>query len=233
MLELQLERLLRCKKIDQLLVATSNRSDDLPILQLCKQLGICCFQGHLTDVLDRFYQVAQRYPAQHIVRLTADCPLCDPELIDDLVEFYLDGHFDYASTALNPTFPDGLDAEIFRIELLELAWQEANLPSQREHVTSFFYQQSERFLLGSYTDSVDRSAMRWTVDEATDFDFVTQVYQKLYSIKPNFNRLDIFDLLNKEPDLLKINAMNLRNLGYLKSLELDEFTVKIEKNSNV
>ncbi|WP_348945380.1 glycosyltransferase family protein [Chitinibacter sp. FCG-7] len=228
MLEHQLERLLRCKRIDQLLVATSNQSDDLPIVDLCRHLGVMCFQGDLADVLDRFYQASQQYPTQHIVRLTADCPLCDPELIDGLIEFYLNGHFDYASTALEPTFPDGLDAEIFRAELLKLAWQEADLPSQREHVTSFFYQQNQRFCLGSYTDKIDRSAMRWTVDDADDFEFVTQIYKKLYPVKSDFNRHDIVDLLNREPELSQINCAKTRNQGYLKSLELDKLTTKTE-----
>lgn len=233
MLEHQLERLLRSKMINQLVIATSNHAEDLPIVDLCNKLGVNCFQGDLTDVLDRFYQVSLHFPVQHVVRLTADCPICDPEIIDALIEFYLAGHFDYASTALHPTFPDGLDAEIFRAELLKLAWQEAELPSQREHVTSFFYQQNERFCLGSYTDEIDRSAMRWTVDDADDFDFITQIYQKLYPIKSDFNRNDVYDLLNREPELLKINCEKTRNQGYLKSLELDMLAAKTESNQNV
>ena len=217
----QLDRVRRARTLDALVVATSTDPSDDPIAELCAAAGVKCFRGSLNDVLDRFYQAALEFEPEHIVRLTGDCPLADPGIIDGLVEFYLAGSFDHAGNAVEPMFPDGLDAEILRFSALESAWREAALPSQREHVTPFIHQQPDRFRIGSYRNDVDLSHLRWTVDEPADFDLVERIYAALYPSKPDFTTADILDLLKRQPDLVQLNNGIRRNQGYERSLERD------------
>lgn len=221
MLSRQLERLRRCRRIDKLLVATSEDVSDQPIADLCAAESVACFRGSLVDVLDRFYQAAKPLLPSHVVRLTGDCPLADPELIDRVIEFHLQGGYDFVSNAIEPTFPDGLDAAVFRFPLLEQAWREARLPSEREHVTLFMRHHPERYKIGSYKGSPDRSFMRWTVDEPADFVFVSTIYERLYPGKPDFGSEDIYRLLNDEPELLRLNDRIARNEGLQRSRQLD------------
>ncbi|OIQ88344.1 3-deoxy-manno-octulosonate cytidylyltransferase [mine drainage metagenome] len=224
MLFREIERIRRASSIDQLLVATSNDASDDPIAVLCRDNGTLCYRGNLEDVLDRYYFTAKEFGPEHVVRLTGDCPLIDPEVIDRVIRFYLNGAFDYASNTVAPTFPDGLDVEVFRFSCLETAWREARLPSQREHVTPFIHQQQDRFRVGCLRNERDLSHMRWTVDEAEDFEFVTQVYEALYWDKPGFEMKDVLRLLERKPELMGINAQFQRNEGYLKSLVEDAST---------
>lgn len=221
MLLREIERVKHSKLINRLIVAMSDDLTDDPLEELCKKNSIWYFRGNLNDVLDRFYQAALTCHPDHIVRLTGDCPLIDPHLIDQLIRFYIDGNFDYASNALEPTFPDGLDAEVFSFYALEKAWKEAKLPSQREHVTPFIYNKSGLFRVGSFKGSHDRSKLRWTVDEPEDFVFVENIYQELYPDRPNFLTGDILRILEKRPELLSLNRRIKRNEGYQKSLEND------------
>lgn len=217
----QIERLKRIKQIDRLILATSTDPSDDCLAAICASEGIECFRGNLDDVLDRFYQAALPYRPDYVVRLTGDCPLTDPEIIDRLITFFLEGGYDYSSNALEPTFPDGLDAEIFKFSCLEQAWQEATLPSQREHVSPFIYQQSDRFRVGCMKSIVDLSGLRWTVDEPVDFELVTRIYGALYPQNSNFITSDIIKFLEQHPELCTINATITRNEGYVKSLQKD------------
>ncbi len=221
MLLRQIERVQRASSVQRLLVATSTDASDDAIETLCRDAGVACFRGSLGDVLDRFYQAARPLAPKHVIRLTGDCPLADPALIDQLVAYYFDGGFDYASNALVPSYPDGLDAEVFRFECLEQAWNEARLPSQREHVTPFINQQPGRYKLGNLRGESDLSHLRWTVDEPEDFDFVSRIYQALYAANPAFATADILRLLAENPELAGINTGIERNEGYLKSLAGD------------
>ena len=221
MLSRQIERLKQVQKIDKLVIATSTESSEDAIEILCAEQGVACFRGNLNDVLDRFYQAAQVFKPAHVVRLTADCPLTDPALIDDVLQFYLDGDYDYAGNSIEATFPDGLDVEVFRFSCLERAWQEANLPSQREHVTPFIHQQPDCFKIAHYKNSSDLSHLRWTVDEPKDYELVTMIYEALYPNNPNFATQDILRLLDERPELTHWNTQFQRNEGYLKSLEAD------------
>jgi len=219
MLELQIERILRCKKIDQLLVATSINQADNPIEALCRKLEIPYFRGDLANVLDRFYQAARQYNPEHIVRLTGDCPLTDPMLIDELVDFYMTRGCDYASNCQEPTLPDGLDAEIFSFEMLALTWKEAKLPSHLEHVTQFINSQPQRFAIACYKYHQDLSHYRWVVDEPEDLEFVRRIYEKLYPLKPEFGTEDIIALLKRDTKLVEINQRFKRNEGMKQSFE--------------
>jgi glutamate-1-semialdehyde 2,1-aminomutase len=221
MLALQIERVLQAKKIDQLIIATSTDPSDDELDTLCRKINVPCYRGSLNDVLDRFYQAAQTYKPVSIVRITGDCPLIDPEVIDDVIAFYLNGDYDYASNAVEPTFPDGLDIEIFRFSVLEGAWKEARLPSQREHVTPFIQQHPDRYRIGHYKNTEDLSHLRWTVDEPEDFELVTRIYEALYPVNPEFRMIDVLALLQQRPDLAAINQKYERNEGLKKSLNED------------
>lgn len=213
MLARQLERLTRSRRMDALVVATSDRSDDDPIAEVCSRLGISCYRGSLSDVLDRFYRAAAEAGADHVVRLTGDCPLTDPGLIDDLIDFYLRQEVDYASNCRPPTLPDGLDAEVFSMAALRLAWQDAEDPFFREHVVPFIVRNPQRFSAANWQHETDLSALRWTVDEPSDLAFVEEVFNALYPRKPDFSWRDVLDLLDENPDLLTINTGIERNEG--------------------
>lgn len=221
MLALQIERILQAKKIDRLIVATSTHQSDDEIEKLCKDLKIYCFRGSLDDVLDRFYHAALQWQPEHIVRLTGDCPVIDPDIVDELISFYLKGNYDYTANSIEPSFPDGLDAEIFSFSALKKAWEEANLPSQREHVTPFIYNHPELFKIGHYKNRIDLSYHRWTVDEPEDFELINKIYEALYPDNPSFRMADILKFLESHPELLEINKKFKRNEGMEKSLKED------------
>jgi spore coat polysaccharide biosynthesis protein SpsF len=221
MLARQIERLRHVRNIDQLLIATSHEASDDCIEALAQDLGVFCFRGSLNDVLDRFYQAAKLFQPDYVVRLTGDCPLAEPSLIDAVIEACLRAQADYAANTLTPTFPDGLDAEAMTFDALETAWREAALPSQREHVTPFIYQHPMRFKLASVTQARDLSDLRWTVDAAADLEFVRRIYERLYPSNPVFGMREILALLEAEPKLRQINLGFVRNEGYLKSLQKD------------
>ncbi len=224
MLERQLERLARVTRIDKLIVATSDDKSDDALAALCQSLGITAFRGSLDDVLDRFYRAALMHDPVHVVRLTGDCPLCDPKLIDEMIQFYLEGNFDYLSNALEPTYPDGLDVEIFRFSALKTAWKEAGLVSEREHVTPFLYKHREKFNVGSYKGKIDLSRFRWTVDEAEDLELVQKIYETLYPRNPAFTTADILSLLEEKSEWNTFNMKFERNEGYKKSVREDSMT---------
>ncbi|MBI5683049.1 MAG: aminotransferase class III-fold pyridoxal phosphate-dependent enzyme [Deltaproteobacteria bacterium] len=223
MLLRQIERVRRAKLIDKIIVATSLDLTDNPIEMLCKENDIAYYRGSLDDVLDRFLNAAKPYNPDHIVRLTGDCPLADPVLIDEVISYHLNGGYDYSSNTLEPTFPDGLDTEVFRYKCLEQAWKESVLPSQREHVTPFIYQQPNRFKIGNFKNTVDLSGLRWTVDEQEDFNLINKIYEGLYPYKPNFSTADILNLLQQKPEWLTINKQFERNEGFIKSLQEDRW----------
>jgi spore coat polysaccharide biosynthesis protein SpsF (cytidylyltransferase family) len=224
MLEHQIERINRSQLIDKLIVATSIDRSDNVLEELCHKIGIDCYRGSLDNVLDRFYQAAKIYKPAHIVRLTGDCPLTDPQIIDQTIQFYLDGRFDYASNCQDPSFPDGLDVEIFKAGALEEAWKNATLPSETEHVTPYIKNHPDIFRIGSFRGKEDLSHLRWCVDEPEDFEFATRIYEELYSKNPEFLTDDILHLLEQKPELTKINTGIERNAGYKKSLEQDEIS---------
>ncbi|MEQ9370522.1 MAG: glycosyltransferase family protein [Coleofasciculus chthonoplastes F3-SA18-01] len=222
MLGRQIERVQRAKLIDRLLVATSDDVTDNSIEQWCRESGVECFRGKLDDVLDRFYQAAKPNAPEQVVRLTGDCPLADPGLIDEVIQFHISGDFDYSTNAIEPTYPDGLDVEVFRFVCLEQAWREVKLPSQREHVTPFIHQQPDRFRIGLLKNAIDLSHLRWTVDEALDFELVRRIYEALYPIDVEFKTQDILSFLDKNPELKTLNISYDRNEGFQKSLLKDQ-----------
>ena len=195
MIDRQIERLRRAETLDRLVVATSDDPSDDPLAEHLQAEGVGVFRGPLADVLARFAGATDRFgPAEHVVRLTADCPLTDWRVLDLVVRRHFEHGNDYTSNDLIRTFPHGLDVEIVRAEVLALADREATLPAEREHVTPFVYNRPDRFRLGCVTQAVDRSAERWTVDTANDFAFVRRVNERLYPATPVFTSEDILAL---------------------------------------
>ena len=205
MLALQLERAARAR-IERLLVATSEEADDDAVATLAEREGYGCFRGSLTDVLDRFYRAAEAARPDHVLRLTADCPLIDPRVIDRVIVEHLSGGYDYTSNTLRRTFPHGEDVEIMRFAALERAWREAASAYEREHVTPYLYGHPELFRLGSVEADEDRSHLRLTVDYPEDLELVRAVFAALYPGDPDFSAEEIAALFARRPELLRINA---------------------------
>ena len=224
MLLRQIERIRRARKVDRLIVATSTHESDDPLAGLCLAHNVACFRGSLDDVLDRVFQAVLPVNPDRVVRLTGDCPLADPAVIDAVIEFCVEGGFDYASNALEPTFPDGLDVEVMRFTCLREAHANARLPSQREHVTPYIYQHRDRYAVGSFKRTPDLSALRWTVDEIEDYRLVSAIYDALYPRNPAFSSEDILQLLAARPEMAQVNARFARNEGFRTSLERDSQT---------
>ncbi len=206
LLQRMVERVSQSRLLDGCLVATStDRSDNL-IAECCRDLGITCRRGSLNDVLDRFYRAAFTRLPNHVVRLTADCPLIDPTLIDDVLRAYQRAPYGYYGNTIERSYADGLDIEVFPFANLRIAWQEATRPEEREHVTPFLWRNPQRFRPGSYLDTVNREHWRWTVDEPRDLQFVQRVFAELYDDNPAFTRHDVYRLLEQKPTLAEINA---------------------------
>jgi spore coat polysaccharide biosynthesis protein SpsF len=222
-LENVVERVKNAKYIKKVIVATSDEKSDDEIAQLCKKKKFHCFRGSLNDVLDRYYQAAKKFKIKHICRITADCPLIDPKILDIAAKKYLKGRFDYVSTAYPiATYPDGLDTEIFSFEALEKSWKEAKLSSEREHVTPYIWKNPKLFKVYNIKNDKNLSSFRWTVDEEKDLKFVKEIYKRLDGAGRIFYMKDILALLRKNPELIKINKGIVRNEGYLRSLKADK-----------
>lgn len=210
-------RVRRASRVDRVVVATTDRPVDDPIVRFCEQERISCFRGSEPDVLDRFYRAAKANDADVVVRITADCPLIDPAVIDTVLERFQLGGCDYACNVIRYTYPDGLDTEVFSFAALEQAWREAAKPSEREHVTP--YLRTDRFRVANVESEipVSPSQYRWTVDHPADLEFVRKVYAA-FSENGEFGFREIFDLLKERPDLATIQAETITNEGYYKSL---------------
>ena len=222
MLALQIERIKRAKKVDKIILATSTENDDQAIVNLAKNLGVEYYQGSLENVLERFYQAAVPYQPNHVVRLTGDCPLSDPELIDAAITCHLNNNFDYTSNTLQPTFPDGLDVEVMTWQALSDAYHEARLPSEKEHVTPFIHQKPLRYQLGYFQNATDVSQLRWTVDEEKDFELVKNIYEALYTKNPAFRWQDALTFIQNNPELAIYNTQYQRNEGLTRSILKDK-----------
>jgi spore coat polysaccharide biosynthesis protein SpsF len=221
------ERTRRAKRVDAVVVATTTDPSDEAIEALCKSHSYPCYRGSMFDVLDRYYQAARQFGAEVVVRITADCPVIDPQVIDQTIQEFLTlsprvgspgSHeaeearpymWDFAANRLPPpwgrTFPIGLDTEVCTFAGLETAWKEATLPHQREHVMPFFYEHPERFHILLVNAPGDYGTLRWTVDTAEDLELLRQVYAR-FGGRDDFSWLEVLALVEHEPELGKINA---------------------------
>src|SRR3989338_7242252 len=206
------ERVYASQFVKEVVVATTTKPQDDVLVEFTERLGLKCFRGSEEDVLDRIYQAARYYGVDSIVRVTPDCPLMDPHVIDKVIETYLSAGYDYVTNTSPYTYPDGLDVEIFSFKALERAWREAKLPSEREHVTSYI-RKSGCFRLFNVEGPVDLSRFKWSVDSAEDLAFVRAVYARLYNDNKVFHLEDVIRLVNDHPELQTINVRSVVNEG--------------------
>ena len=204
----QLERVRRARTLTKVMVATSAEPSDEPLASLLASRGYPVHRGDLRDVLGRFAGAARSAgEPTHVVRLTADCPLIDPGLIDEAVRLALASQTAYCGNAERRTYPDGLDVEVMTADALFAADAEATDAFDREHVTPFLRRQPERFAAAHLVQPADQSEMRWTVDTCADFTFARAVYDALYETNPEFTTRDVHELLAERPDLAAHGGM--------------------------
>jgi spore coat polysaccharide biosynthesis protein SpsF len=223
MILFMLERVKRSRLIDEIVLATSNHPSDDVLAAEVEAAGYTVHRGPLDDVLARFEGAVAGRAADWIVRLTGDCPLIDPNVIDHLVMLAQVQRYDYCNNVEHPSYPDGLDVEVFTRAALLQAASEARLPSEREHVTPFIRNRPDQFRLGELRCPVDLSALRWTVDHADDLELVQALVSAVIARGDDPLTTDLFDLVrivDSRPDLMLLNQ-HARNEGYLKSLQAD------------
>jgi glutamate-1-semialdehyde 2,1-aminomutase len=211
MIELLLARLSRSKEIDKIIVATSIDPRNVSLVKCVTKLGYDCERGSEDDVLDRYLQAAQKHQADIVVRITGDCPLIDPDLVDHTIRKFREGDFDYVSNSYPPSYPDGLDVEVFSIAALKRASEESTNPSDREHVTPFL-RTPDLFRQGTTSGSEDLSGLRWTVDEPADFKVISAVFEH-FSPNIHFDWLQVLELQRNQPELFYANNNIMRNEG--------------------
>lgn len=222
LLQIHLERLSQCAKVNEIIVATTDKKEDTIIYDNAMQLGFSSFRGSESDVLDRFYQAVKEKNADWIVRVTSDCPLLDPKLVDEIIAFVQNSDKDYGANGIVECFPDGQDVEVFKFSALELAWKNAKLKSEREHVTPYIRTHSNLngktlFSAISYPCKEDFSKIRMTVDEAKDFELIKILITEMGTEKTWLAYTNYII----ENDLGTINDQIIRNEGLLKSIKND------------
>jgi spore coat polysaccharide biosynthesis protein SpsF (cytidylyltransferase family) len=220
-LEHVIKRVRNCKLVDKVVVATTVHDSDDIIENWCKNNNFEYYRGSLEDVLDRFYVVASQHKAENILRITADCPVIDSGIIDEVIEKYHKGNFDFYG--LSGEFPDGLDCTMFSFKALETAWKNSKLQSEREHVGPYIVNHPELFAIGGYEKFINLGHLRLTLDDPRDYQLLSAIFNKLYEIDNFFNHEMIINFLNENPELLKINSEIIRNEGYAKSILNDKF----------
>lgn len=203
------ERVLQSRLLDRTVVATTTNPEDDPVEELCNSRGYAVFRGASEDVLDRYYQAAQVYDAETVVRITADCPLIDPDIIDQTITEFKKRKVDFAANRLPPpwqrTFPEGLDVEVCRFDALAKAWREAKHSYHREHVMPYLYESEGRFRIFVLQHDPDYGEYRLSVDVVEDLQLVREIYRRLSS-NDNFSWYDVIELLEDNPDLVDINS---------------------------
>lgn len=220
LLDIHLKRILQSKLISKLIVATTIEEGSEQIVQIAKKYGIETYKGSVENVLDRFYNSVKTEAPDYVVRLTSDCPLIDHRVIDMIIKTCISSEYDYVSNTLLPTFPDGVDVEVFRFSALEKAFKEAKLKSDKEHVTPYIWRNStvkggKIFKSYNFTNATDCSSYRITVDTFEDFIVISKLVEVLGE---NKKWEDYINYLNHHPEIKEINNFHVRNEGYTKSL---------------
>ena len=202
-----INRVKHSKYINKIIIATTTNKDDDQIEDFCKKYNIDFYRGSEDDVLARYYLVTKNWQIDAIVRITADCPLIDPQIINKVISKYFKNknNLDGASNTIKYTYPRGLDTEVISFRTLERVWKEAKKDYQREHVTIYIYEHLDQFKMYSVENKENLSSFRWTVDEEKDLEFVRAVYKKLYQERKIFLMNDVLNLLEREPHLKEIN----------------------------
>ena len=211
MIEILLKRLSKSKLIDQIVLATSTDKKNRPLVKKVEQLGFTCIQGSELDVLDRYIKAAEQCKADVIIRITGDCPLVDPSLVDECIRRFKKTKVDYYSNISPPTFPDGLDIEVIKYSALKKAAQETTKIYHREHVT-LYLRESDIFTKSNYSHDEDLSGLRWTVDDPEDFDVISKVFEH-FKLNIYFGWKEVLELYSNQPQLFAVNSQVQRNQG--------------------
>ena len=224
LLALLAERVRYCEAVDDIVIATTVNPIDDPVKKLAGKINVKCYRGSEDDVLDRFYRAAEANNAEHVVRITADCPLIDPKVTRKVIDCYLKGDqsgrpYDYVSNTISPTFPDGLDVEILGFPVLKRLHRVAVKAYQREHVTAYVAEHPQEFRVRNVAHDEDLSHLRWTVDRPEDFDLIKEIFESLYPQKRIFYMEDVLELLKRKPFLQNKNVQFKRNEGFIESLD--------------
>lgn len=215
------QRLRSCEELNDVVVATSTESEDDAISDWCACKEIHCFRGSLSDVLDRYYRASQAFSVDAAVRITADCPMLDPDVVDEVVRGFREGGYD--AFRLSGDFPDGLDCQVFSFQSIERAWHDARLPSEREHVGPYIEKNRQNeFKVGGLIKFTGLGHHRWTLDQEQDYQFLTAVFDELSIVDKIFKTSEVLDLMERKPELMNINSGIIRNEGYQMSLEAEK-----------
>ena len=198
-------RVQRVRRVTEVLVATTTSGADDAIVRECERLGVASFRGSENDVLDRYYHAARAHSASVVVRITSDCPVIDPELVDETIRVFLQENAAYCSNVIPRTYPRGLDTEVFTTAALERAWREAGQPYEREHVTPYITRHGEFFRQASKSAEQDWSQYRWTVDTSEDLQLAREIYAR-FAPRDDFGWHEIIALMEREPGLAELNA---------------------------
>jgi len=210
-LDFVIDQLSFSKLIDRVIIATTSLDKDNIIEENARSLGINCFRGSETDVLDRYYRCAKYFDMKTIVRITADCPIIDPTIVDKVIEQFHSGDYDYATNTIFRTYPTGTDVEIFSFQSLEKSWHEAKLSSEREHVTPFLRNKNSGFKIKNVENEENVSHLRWTLDMNEDLILIREIVSKIKKRPILMN--DVLDLFSKEPELISINEHLTKSRG--------------------
>jgi spore coat polysaccharide biosynthesis protein SpsF len=214
-----IKQITNCKSLKTIVVATTELEEDDVIVNFLKSYDVEIFRGSSENVLDRFYHCAKKFKFSTIVRLTADNPLIDPEIVNDAIEKYSNSDCDYLTNSVDRTFPNGTEVEIFSFNALETAWKSAKKTSEREHVTPYFYNNLNKFKIHYFKQKNDQSKFRYSIDKKEDYLLVLEILLKI-NTRP-IKTSDIIKLLTNYPEIKKLNSHIIPNEGYVKSISED------------
>lgn len=206
-LELLIERLQRAEHLDEIVVATTINDTDQPIIDLCEKLNVKYFRGSEEDVLKRVLDAAKSVSADLIVEITGDCPFVDPDIVDECIQVFLNGKYDYVSNTIKRSFPIGFDVQVFPVSILEEVNALTSDPVDHEHVSIYIYEHPERYRLKNIEVDED---MFWpdlgvTLDTQEDYELIRSIFEELYPQNSAFSALDVIKLLRDRPELVSIN----------------------------
>jgi spore coat polysaccharide biosynthesis protein SpsF len=214
-----LKQITNCKSLKTVVVATTELDEDDVIVDFLKSYDVEIFRGNSENVLDRFYHCAKKFKFSTIVRLTADNPLIDPQIVNDSIQKYSNSDCDYLTNSIDRTFPNGTEVEIFSFNALETAWKSAKKTSEREHVTPYFYNNLNKFKIHHFKQKKDQSKFRYSIDRKEDYLLVLEILLKI-NTRP-IKTSDIIELLTNYPEIKKLNSHIIPNEGYVKSISED------------
>lgn len=226
LLELYIKRVQQSRLIDKIVVATTMKSEDNEIEKISHKLCIDCFRGSEGDLLDRYYQCAKEYHADVIVRGTPDDAFVDYQVIDRAVQIFKDNQVDFVTNHFEPTYPEGLDVEVYSIHALKKSWKEASLLSERAHVFPYIQNHQAEFRIINFVQDKDYSHLRWTIDYECDYEMTKVIYDYLYEEKLIFLQEDILKLLEEHPEIAEMNNHISRKEGVNKTKANDRIVKK-------